>query len=105
MPISNTTIRQTLDYAILQSVAESYLHLVSTNDQNFSLERVVARGNNNPNNSGVTSGATGLTATQFEWFDANYEIVTHQENTASGFSATLFRRKGTFEYVMSFRSR
>lgn len=37
-------------------------------------------------------------------FAAEWEVVKHKPNTSTGFSGTLFKRKGTNELVLSFRS-
>ncbi|WP_269633615.1 hypothetical protein [Pelomonas sp. BJYL3] len=55
-----------------------------------------------------------MTTEQAKQFAAEWEVVSHQPNTATGFSATLFKWKGTTDdpirglkagqYVVSFRS-
>lgn len=54
----------------------------------------------------VLGGATRMTATQFAYFEANFEIVAHYPNDVSGFSGTLFKRAGATsnQYFISFRS-
>jgi hypothetical protein len=100
----STQVRQWLDNAILQSVAESYLNLWTDLGGPLSLEKILQQGVNHPilNESGT--GATRLTDTQITWFEANYDIITHYPDDSSGFSATLFRNKSTGEYTLSFRS-
>jgi trimeric autotransporter adhesin len=106
---AETNVRRILDMTILQSVAESFLHqwegLGGNNDD---LEQIVNAGNNNLLNVGLDSatwgGATGLTQTQFDYFESNYEIVMHYPNDDSGFSATVFKDRRTGEFVISFRS-
>jgi hypothetical protein len=44
-----------------------------------------------------------FSATQAADFVATWKIVSHQKNTDSGFSATLFKNKNTGEYVYSLR--
>jgi hypothetical protein len=44
-----------------------------------------------------------FSATQAEDFVAHWEVVSHQQNTASGFSATLFKNKDSGEYVYAVR--
>ncbi len=44
-----------------------------------------------------------FSATQATDFVANWEIVSHQRNTPSGFSATLFRNRETGEFVYANR--
>lgn len=41
---------------------------------------------------------------QAEQFAAQYEVVAHQKNTATGFSGTVFRNRDTNELTISFRS-
>ena len=95
-----TQIRAWLDNAILQSVAESYLDLRDS----LGIQDVLLQGVNHPILNRDGQGATRLTKTQFDWFDENYDIITHYPDDASGFSATLFRNKATGEYTLSFRS-
>lgn len=45
----------------------------------------------------------GFSATQAADFVANWEVKSHQGNTSSGFSATLFKNKKTGEYVYATR--
>ncbi len=44
-----------------------------------------------------------LSKTQIEEFLKDWEVISHQANTASGFSATLFKNKHTQEYVFANR--
>lgn len=107
---STPTTQNFLDMAILQIAAESYLHqwgqLGGNNDDLF--EILNAGSNNlehvNRNDRSSWNGPTGLTRTQFDYFMANYEIVTHYPNDNSGFSATVFRDKRNNELTISFRS-
>jgi len=108
-----TSIRPWLDNAILQSVAESYLHLWNANPNRVlltpgetfhPLADILSSGVNHPDLNAAGTGATRLTTTQINWFTDNYEIVTHYPNDATGFSATLFKNKLTGEYTLSFRS-
>jgi hypothetical protein len=51
-----------------------------------------------------TSGEGGkFSATQAADFVNTWQVISHTRNTSSGFSATLFRRKGTDEYVYAMR--
>jgi hypothetical protein len=62
----------------------------------------------------ATAQGVPLEQTQAQQFINDWEVVSHQPNTATGFSATLFKlkpgradpSKGTYEgqYVVSFRS-
>ncbi|MBP9154349.1 MAG: hypothetical protein KBF48_05370, partial [Xanthomonadales bacterium] len=96
-----TTARNYLDMALLQTVAESYLHLEAGQRWSFlppgqeavELAVILRQGSNHPNRNAGGDGATGLTDTQQDYFGDNYEIVMHYPNDASGFSATLFERK------------
>ncbi|MDO9014572.1 MAG: hypothetical protein Q7U84_07330 [Polynucleobacter sp.] len=98
-------IRPWLDNAILQSVAESYLDRSDLFVGGpYSLDFVLGQGVNHPDLNRAGAGATRLTTTQIAWFKANYEIVTHYPNDATGFSATLFKNNTTGEYTLSFRS-
>ena len=98
-----TQIRTWLDNAILQSVAESYIDQINAKP-GFTLDYILSQGVNHPDLNANGTGATRLTTTQISWFKANYEIVTHYPNDATGFSATLFKNKTTGEYTLSFRS-
>jgi uncharacterized delta-60 repeat protein len=112
------SIKQLLDHAILQSVAESYLDRwtgwSSSDDpgseavpggQRFSLEDILKFGANHPEYNPDGDGATRLTQVQIDWFTDNYKLVTHYSNDHSGFSATVFQsRTNPAEYTISFRS-
>jgi hypothetical protein len=112
--IVQSSARNLLDFALLQSVAESYLHLLpgksyshlGTGERTHSLAEILSSGNNHPDLNPTGTGATRLTPTQQKYFVDNFEIVTHYPNDASGFSATLFKRIGSVppEYTLSFRS-
>ena len=45
-----------------------------------------------------------FTETQATDFSANWTVVEHKANTATGFSGTLFKNNATNELVLSFRS-
>ena len=47
--------------------------------------------------------ASGLSETQAESFSKNWEVISHQPDTDSRFSATLFKNRKTGEYVFSNR--
>lgn len=105
-----TTVRAWLDNALLQSAAESYLDTIKDFTETDQIQTALKAGANHPELIGKTAndpllpGATRFTDTQAQWFTANYTIVTHYPNDASGFSATLFKNKTTGEYTLSFRS-
>jgi hypothetical protein len=117
----STQAQQLLDFALLQSAAECYLDGIPLNNQ-AELQKRLSWGNNDLRNEYVAGlaaqnfnllpGATRFTDAQAEWFTANYTIVTHYPNDASGFSATLFKRikndpitgAKAGEYTLSFRS-
>ncbi len=103
--MSQPSIQQLLDHAILQVVGESHLDLTSKwGNDNLSLDVVLGSGNNHPQRAPDGPGATKLTPTQIDWFKKNYEIISHYPNDRSGFSATLMQNKFTGEYKLSFRS-
>jgi pimeloyl-ACP methyl ester carboxylesterase len=103
-------------YTLLQIAAETFLATTKPEDAaaepgagakvNFSLDSQWLKGGN-----GHSSRMTDQQAIDFA---ADWEVVKHQPNTATGFSATLFKlkpgradaSKGTSEnqYVVSFRS-
>ena len=108
----STTInaRAILDFALLQSAAECYLDGLGITSLPDVITAKLREGANNALLQGksaddpLLAGATRFTDQQAEWFTANYDIVTHYPNDSSGFSATVFRNKGTGEYTLSFRS-
>ncbi|MEW5994957.1 MAG: hypothetical protein AB1744_11255, partial [Candidatus Zixiibacteriota bacterium] len=108
----NSTInaKSVLDFALLQSAAECYLHGLHSGSTTTDIKDKLKEGANNALLQGksaedpLLASATRFTDQQAEWFTANYEIVTHYPNDSSGFSATLFRNKYTGEYTLSFRS-
>ncbi len=103
------SVRQLLDFALIQSAAESYLHDLDFSDM-AELSRRLKAGNNDPEKLGKSAddamlpGATRFTDTQIDYFLANFDIVTHYPNDDSGFSATVFQDKRTGVYTLSFRS-
>jgi hypothetical protein len=102
-----TSAKQILEFAVLQSVAECYLDRVDldTRPDNEPLKVRLRNGNNHYNYSpDQGQGKTKLTDQQIDRFFANFEIVNHYANDASGFSATVFQNKSTGEYTVSFRS-
>jgi len=95
----------TSELLLAQLVAESYVQAsLNDPDDRFRL------GNNNPGNSAyvpraeVLPGATRMTDRQITRFNELYSVVDHRTNTWSGFSATLLQRRGSNEFVLSFRS-
>ncbi len=44
-----------------------------------------------------------MSPTQAKRFFEKYELLNHQPNTSSGFSATLFQNKESKEYILAFR--
>ena len=110
----STTInaRQVLDFALLQSAAECYFNDAERlSNEEYIRERLTEgankaelQGEGKAYNADILRGATRLTDTQIDYFLANYEIVTHYPNDASGFSCTLFRNIHTGAYTLSFRS-
>lgn len=120
---SKEAIRHWLSLARVQMASESYLHVAAgilgqtiETGALADLADVLAFGSNNPEhyltNGDAASkdrlpGATRLTQQMFAAFNAEWEIVKHQQNTASGFSGTLFKRKSgeqAGELVLSLRS-
>jgi len=106
----SASVRELIDFALLQSAAESYMDDISNASSESDIWRALTAGNNHPELIGklptdsVLSGATRCTLLQAQWFTDNYQIIEHYPNDASGFSCTLFRNKQTGEYTLSFRS-
>lgn len=98
-----------LEFSQLQVVSESYLDGINWSDEDEAKPRLLLGNNRAPESGNEIRGATRFTESQAEWFFANYDIVDHYANDASGFSCTLMRRKnGTAEengvYTLSMRS-
>ncbi len=93
-----TLVRQWLDFALLQSAAETYLDKADFTDET-SIQTALTTGNNHPEllnpqqspDAAILPGKTRFTDVDAQWFTEHYEIVDHRANTSSGFSATLFR--------------
>ena len=108
---TTTEAGKILEFALLQSAAECYFNTNRLSDPDY-IKRQLTEGANNAllqgegkaYNADILKSATRLTDTQIDYFLANYEIVTHYPNDASGFSCTLFREKGTQNYTLSFNS-
>src|SRR3970040_2356691 len=108
------TIHKWLDFALQQVAAESYLHGIELGSSQ-QISGQLLRGNTpvNPENPGAEPDQyIRLTQSQAATFLAEYEIVDHHANDASGFSATPLRRKvadsvsgaQAGEYTLAFRS-
>lgn len=102
-------IRTWLDNALLQSAAESYLHGIDLDLADEVQTQLRAGANDfSKNNEALLDPnkavKTRFTTEQAKWFTDTYTIVDHLANTDSGFSATLFQKKGKNEYTLSFRS-
>ena len=54
-----------------------------------------------PDKVGILKG--DMTPTQAQRFFSRYDLLIHQPNTESGFSATLFQNKETKEYTLAIR--
>lgn len=110
-----TAIRTWLDRSVLQVAAESYLETIDLDKQGhptvrIALENQLTIGANNFGKNPIAKSdpnkavKSRLTSVQAEWLVANYTIVDHLPNTASGFSATVFRHNQSGTYTLSFRS-
>ena len=105
MPSSSA--KTLFEYATLQSIAESYLHLASQVNPfaELDIRQVLNFGVNHPVSNVEGASATRLTQVQIDWLTPNYDIALHVPNDpASGLSATIFKNRGTGEFVLSFRS-
>ena len=90
------SITDLLKYADLQMASEAFL---VSNDPPYALKAdllvALKVGNNH---------ASKFTEIQAKQFLLEWEVVAQQPNTGTGFSGTLFKKRGTDELVMSFRS-
>src|ERR1043165_3841192 len=98
------------ELVLAQFAAEAYLDGIRLDDATRVADRLRA-GNNNTSSAFVAAlnpsqypGNTRMTEAQIRRFADTYQIVKHQENTWTGFSGTLLKKRGTNEYVLSFRS-
>ncbi|MFT3818084.1 MAG: lipase family protein [Rubrivivax sp.] len=90
------SIADALKYAQLQMGAEAFVRQDGTLlNEGSDYLKVLTDGNNH---------ASKFTSTQAEAFAAEWEVVDQKENTNTGFSGTLFKKKDGSEYVISFRS-
>ena len=93
---SGLCVSDYLKYANLQMAAEAFLQVDGlqsyTGDD---LIRALQQGNNH---------ASVFTSTQASAFEKEWEVLSQDANTETGFSGTLFRNKNTGELVISFRS-
>ena len=91
-------------------VSESYLDGINCSKKLEATPRLLLGNNRAPESGNEIRGATRFTESQAEWFFANYDIVDHYANDASGFSCTLMRRKNSSNaeengvYTLSMRS-
>ena len=86
------TVRLWLDAALRQVAAESYLHETSLSNLS-DITQALLNGNTPSLAPPDQQQYVRLTRTQASAFLDAYEIVDHHANDASGFSATLLRRK------------
>ena len=118
----NLTAKQVYEFTLQQTAAESFLSIAGpTFEAGDDLTRALKLGSNNPaffsrpndENRSDLAGKTRMTNEQIRDFNANYVIIAHQANTASGFSGTLFQKvtrnaSGVItsrgDYTLSFRS-
>ncbi len=92
MSISN----QFYDAALLSEVAYinfEGIDLANENTYEDAVEKVLG----NPEKQ------SNLSTSQIDYFMTNWEIVSHQGNTDTGFSATLFKKVGANEYYYACR--
>jgi hypothetical protein len=99
MPPSESTVW--LDFALRQIAAESYLDDINIRNLD-QVKAALIRGNNRTDLNILNY--TRLTTILADRFVANYEIVHHHANDATGFSATLTQERGTNNFTLSFRS-
>ena len=95
--------------AQLQVVCESYLDGIDIKNPLMVKPKLLLGNNRTKEPGNEIHGATRFTESQATWFFANYDIIDHYANDASGFSCTLMRRKnGSDEengvYTLSMRS-
>ena len=88
--------RKFYDLAALAEASYVFFNLLN---ENYSDDKVkmALRDDNNEKFGGR------FTATQAADFVTHWQVISHQENTDSGFSATLFKNKDTDEYVYACR--
>ncbi len=99
--MANNQINGLLEYANLQMAAEAFL--IEGNELAVPEDRYLGR---------LTRGnthASRFTEVQATQFTIDYEVLTQYRNDplktgGAGFSGTLFKKRGTEEYTLSFRS-
>ena len=107
-------IKKLRDMAELAWAAYGYFHCVDNKfdikdeDKIVSLENVLDITHKNSkiiNERGSKIGKLDgdFTPTQAKRFFEKYELLNHQPNTSSGFSATLFQDKESKEYILAIR--
>ena len=103
MATTDSTLETWYKFLLAQMSAESYL---DQRDIGVALQTILRNGNNNGivQAEGDFTGATRMTTTQVEQFNAEWEILDHHANDGTGFSATLLRSRTTGELTLSFRS-
>lgn len=133
MPTDKNTVKLYLENALLQLACESYFHGIDLSDQNdpvtknsiirrlkygfndpthpFILKKASVTNENIPettvtgSNTPVLAATNRMVGTQATQLVEGYEIIDQHANDSTGFSATLFLKKGTTnEYTLSFRS-
>lgn len=94
-------------FAMKQFAAESYIDRMERWTNTDTLTEDLMRGNTNWVPGAATDKLyTKMSESQAREFVADNQIIAHQANTASGFSATLTKENvgGIDEYTLSFRS-
>ncbi|SFG13752.1 calcium-binding protein [Neptunomonas qingdaonensis] len=87
-------IKTAYNHALLAEAAYADLWDEAANKTVTSVDKVKAA---------LLAVTSPLSETQIDEFLNDWEVVSHQANTASGFSATLFKNKHTQEYVFANR--
>jgi pimeloyl-ACP methyl ester carboxylesterase len=100
------TLADYLKYANLQMATEALFGFNATPPGTVLTPGALA-GNERNTVGNLTTGnlhASKFTATEAEKFASEWTVVEHISNTTTGFSGTLFKKEGTDEYTLSFRS-
>lgn len=82
------SVMEVASYSLLAQA--TYGHFTSTNEEDVAASLVAV-------------GGAGLTESESREFVKNYSLIAYQENTDSGFSASIFENKITHELVFSCR--
>lgn len=88
------TISELYDFSLLSEAGYALLHGIQPSEESRIKDALSGKTNDSQ---------TKFSESQAEYFVKNFEVVSYQGNTSTGFAATLFKRKNSTEYYYACR--